>query len=264
MWAHARRSYGLRDRPDPPDEKRPKGITMTALTTRPEQHDAPAHAEIRLDTVRLSTKFGLAFTVFQLAVMVMMAVFVLPNGGSPSDPALERGRNVLEAADLYRAGNYMFMVASVLLLGFLGAVHARLKAVDRSGALATVGVAAGTLLAVLWPFAGVLHDVARETAAAGTDPRILGGWDAVAPFSLAFSVLPRVFFVGALILGLRATGAALWLQRTGVVILVLSVIGSGTLLAGSLFPILALSTLGYEVWIGALALVWLREHRAAA
>lgn len=238
---------------------------MTALTTRPEDRDVPHAAAARpLDVLRVSTRFGVAFTIFQLAVMVLMAVVVLPHGGSPGDPALDRGRSVLEAADLYRVGNYLFMVASVLLLGFLGAVHTRLKAVDATGTLATVGVAAGTLLAVLWPFAGVLHDVALETAAAGTDPRILGGWDAIAPFSLAFSVLPRVFFVGALILALRAAGAAPWLQRTGVVILVLSVVGSGTLLAGALFPVLALSTLGYEIWIGALAWHWLRGDRPAA
>lgn len=237
---------------------------MNAMTVRPGDQHAPDHAGSGVDTLRLSTRFGLAFTVFQLAVMVLMAVLVLPHGGSPSDPALERGRNVLEAADLYRAGNYLFMVASVLLLGFLGAVHARLKAVDRTGVLATVGVAAGTLLAVLWPLAGVLHDVALETAAAGTDPRILGGWDAIAPLSLAFSVLPRVFFVGALVLSLRITGAAPWLQRTGVVILVLSVIGSATLLAGAFFPVLALSTLGYELWIGALAWHWLRDREHAA
>lgn len=234
---------------------------MTALSDRPERQDGPTRPRAQIDAVRISTRFGVAFTIAQLAVMVMMAVFVLPHGGSPSDPALQRGRNVLEAADLYRAGNYLFMVASVLLLGFMGAVHARLRSVDATGALATVGVAAGTLLAILWPFAGVLHDVALETAAAGTDPRILGGWDAIAPFSLAFSVLPRVFFVGTLILALRATATAPWLQRTGVVILVLSVVGSGTLLVGGLFPVLALSTLGYEAWIGALAWHWLRERR---
>ena len=61
------------------------------------------------------------------------------------------------------AGNYVFMMSGVVLLGFLGAVHARLRQVDRSGALAAIAVAAGTLLALVWPFAGVLHDVALDT-----------------------------------------------------------------------------------------------------
>src|SRR5205085_584139 len=83
------------------------------------------------------------------------------------------------------------------------------------GVLATIGVASGTLLALIWPLGGMLHDVALDVGAAGADPRILGGWDAVAPYSLAFSSLARVFFVGAIVLGLRLAGTAPRLQRPG-------------------------------------------------
>jgi hypothetical protein len=210
---------------------------------------------------RLSARFGIAFTLCQLSVMVLMAVFVLPHGGSPSDPALERGRSVLDAVDLYRAGNYLFVLAGSLLLGFLGAVHLQLRRADASGVLATVAVAAGTLLTLIWPFAGVLHDVALDTAADGTDLRILGGWDAVAPYSLAFSALPRLFFIGAIVLGLRMTGSARTLQRVGVVLLPLSLAGTATLVTEWAFPLLALSTLGYELWVGAVAWHWLRSSR---
>ncbi|MBO9521145.1 MAG: hypothetical protein J7518_06360 [Nocardioidaceae bacterium] len=212
------------------------------------------------DPVRISTFFGLAFTACQLAVMVAMAIFVLPHGGNPSDPALGRGRNVLDAIDLYRAGNYAFMISGTMLLGFLGAVGYRMRRADGTGILATVAVAAGTLLTLIWPLGGLLHDIALEVADSGTDPRILGGWDAAAPFSLAFSVLPRVFFLGALVLGLRATGSSPWLRKTGVVLIVLSVVGSATLVSGALFPLLALSSLGYELWVGALAWTWLRSE----
>jgi hypothetical protein len=209
--------------------------------------------------VRLSTRFGLVFAGVQLLVMVAMATLVLPLGGSPSDPALVRGQRMLDAATALRIGNYVFMISGVLLLGFLGAVQVRLRQADPSGVLATVGVAAGALLALIWPMAGMLHDVTLEAARAGTDLRLLTGWDAVAPFSLAFSVLPRVFFMGAVLLGLRASGSSPWLQRTGVVVLAVSVIGSATLLHGGLFPVLAVSTLGYELWVGALAWHWLRR-----
>lgn len=234
---------------------------MTALSTHRETTSAPDQQD-QIDVVRISTRFGLAFAICQVTVMIAMAIFVLPHGGSPGDPALERGHNVLDAADLYRAGNYVFMVAGVVLLGFLGAVQARLREVDRSGTLATIAVTAGGLCAMIWPFAAVLHDVALDTAADGTDLRILGGWDAVAPYSLAFSALPRIFFVGALVLGLRAARTAPWLQRTGVVIIVLSAVGTATSLVGGVFPVLALGTLGYELWIGALALHWLRDRRS--
>ncbi len=211
--------------------------------------------------VRLSARFGLAFTICQLSVMVCMAIFVLPHGGSPNDPALERGHHVLDAENLYRAGNYAFMIAGMLLLGFMGAVHLKLRKADGTGVLATVAVAAGTLLSLVWPYAGVLHDVALDTAADGTDLRILGGWDAVAPYSLAFSAMPRLFFIGAIVLGLRMLGTAPWLQRTGIVLLPITLLGTATLVAGAFFPLLALSTLGYELWIGAVALHWLRTSR---
>jgi hypothetical protein len=212
-----------------------------------------------LDAVRTSTRFGVAFGACQIATMIAMTVLVLPHGGSPGLD-YERGRSVHDAADLYRAGNYVFMVSGVLLLGFLGAVATRLRRIEASGTLATVAVAAGAVLAVLWPFAGVLHDVALDTADAGTDLRILAAWDSVAPYSLAFSALPRLFFVGALVLGLRHLGTTPWLVRSGTVILVLSAFGTATVVSGAMFPLLALSTLGYELWVVALALTWLRER----
>jgi hypothetical protein len=214
-----------------------------------------------VDVARVSTWFGVAFTACQAAVMIAMAIFVLPKGGGPDTPALERGQRVLEAADRYTAGNHAFMVSGMLLLGFLGAVQLRLRRVDATGVLATVAVAAGTLLALIWPLAGVLHDVALDVGRSGADPRLLGAWDSIAPYSLAFSVLPRVFFLGALALGLRAAGKAPWLQRTAVVIIVVSLVGSATVVTGAVFPLLALGTLGYELWVGALAIHWLRDSR---
>lgn len=210
---------------------------------------------------RLSARFGIAFAAGQLSVVILMAVFVLPNVGSPGEPALERGHAILDAETAYRLSNYAFMLAGTLLLGFLGAVHVRLRRVDATGVLSTVAVAAGTMLALVWPLAGVLHDVALDTAAAGTDVRILAGWDSIAPYSLAFSTFPRAFFIGALVLGLRMAGTSPWLQRIGLVLLSLSLIGSATLITGALFPFLALSTLGYELWVGAVAWHWLRSER---
>jgi len=237
---------------------------MTDPTTHRETTADPIQSSARLDVTRMSTRFGLAFAICQVSVMIVMAIVVLPHGGSPDDPALERGQHVLDAIDLYRAGNYAFLLAGVLLLGFLGAVQARLRRVDTSGTLSTIAVGAGTLLAFVWPFAAVLHDVALDAGKDGADLRLLGAWDAVAPYSLAFSALPRVFLVGALVLGLRAAGTNPVLQRTGLVIVVLSLVGSATLVAGAVFPVLALSTLMYEVWIGVLAWRWLREGRPAA
>jgi hypothetical protein len=219
--------------------------------------DAPAEATA---VARLSARFGIAFAAGQLGVMIAMAVLVLPHVGSPGDPALERGRAILDTETAYRLSNYAFMLSGTLLLGFLGVVQVRLRRVDASGVLSTVAVAAGTVLALVWPFAAVLHDVALDAAAGGTDVRLLAGWDSIAPYSLAFSVLPRVFFIGALALGLRMAGTSPWLQKAGLALLPVSLLGSATLIIDALFPVLALSTLGYELWVGALAWRWLADR----
>lgn len=231
---------------------------MSSIDT--ELPTAPPHTGV--DVVRISTWFGVAFAACQVAVLTFFSIAVLPNGGSPSDPALDRGRNILDSADLYQAGNYVFMISGVLLIGFLGAVQYRLRKVDATGTLASVAVAGGTLLALIWPLSGLLHDIALDAGREGTDLRLLGAWDAVAPYSLAFSVLPRVFFLGALALGLRAAGRAPWMQRIAVVLIAVSLAGSATLVVDAAFPLLALSTLGYELWVGALAGHWLRRDRA--
>src|SRR3954470_2626171 len=249
--------------PSPPQThtQKERPMTTTLRPSTPERpHDQPTTPARTSESMltRLSARFGLAFAICQILVMVAMTVFVLPHAGSPDDPALSRGQHVLDAHNAYRIGNYAFMVSGMLLIGFIGVVHQRLRSADSTGVLARVGVESGTLLALIWPFAGVLHDVALETGRAGADPRILAGWDAVAPFSLAFSALARVFFVGAIVLGLRLAGTAPRLQRLGVILVPLSLLGSATLVTGALFPLLALSTLGYEVWVGAVAWHWLR------
>jgi hypothetical protein len=231
---------------------------MTTTTLHPSPETISENASESVIT-RISARFGIAFAACQIAVMVAMTIFVLPHGGLPGDPPLERGLGVLHAETTYRVGNYVFMASGVLLIGFLGVVFNRLRRADSTGVLSTIALASGTLLALIWPLAGALHDVALDAAHAGADPRILAGWDSVAPFSLAFSALVRVFFIGAVVLGLRLAGTAPRLQRLGIVLLPLSLVGSATLVIGSLFPFLALSTLGYELWVGAVAWHWLRR-----
>ena len=60
-------------------------------------------------------------------------------------------------------------------------------------------------------------------------------------------------------MGLRLSGTAPRLQRLGLVLLPLSVVGSATLVSGALFPVLALGSLGYELWVLAVAWTWLRR-----
>lgn len=232
---------------------------MSRSTTESREERPRTSAEPAL--ARVSARFGVVFAVCQLAVMIVMVTVVLPHGGSPDAPAALRGRTILEAETIYRSANYAFMAAGSLLIGFLGVVHLRLRSIDPTGVLAAVAVASGTLLALIWPYSGVLHDVALDAAVAGTDVRLLAAWDAVPPLSLAFAAFSRILFVGALVMGLRLAGSAPRLQWWGMALVPLSLVGSLTLVLDGLFPVLALSTLGYELWVGALAWHWLRDGR---
>lgn len=226
---------------------------------------APATSTVQAIDVdraaRISAGFGLAYVLCQLIVMIGFSVFVLPKGGSTGEDPLHWGNDVLGAEAWYRVGNYLLILSGLLLLGFLGAVHARLRQADPSGVLATIAVGAGTLLSLIWPLAAVLHDVALDIAGTGADVRMLAGWDSVAPYSLAFSALPRLFFVAAIVAGLRRAGEASWLRRFGIALLPVSLLGSATLLTGAAFPVLALSTVATELWIGAVAVRWMRPTR---
>lgn len=214
----------------------------------------------RASAIRISAGFGLAYALCQLIVMIGFSVLVLPKGGSIGEEPLHWGNDVLSAAAWYRVGNYLLILSSMLLLGFLGAIHARLRQADPSGVLATIAVGAGSLLSLLWPLAAVLHDVALNIADTGADVRMLAGWDSVAPYSLALSALARLFFIAAIALGLRP-GEAPWVRRIGIVLLPVSALGSATLLTGAAFPVLALSTLATDLWIGAVAVRWMRSAR---
>lgn len=233
-------------------------MTTTIVSRSATEADIPRRG---LDVARISTRFGLIFSISQITVLVAFSIFVLPKGGRPSEPAYGRGVRVLDAMNLYVAGNFALALSCMLILGFLGAVAMRLRRADPTGVLATIAVAAGSLLAVFWPMAAIIHDVFLGIADTGADPRILGGADAIAPYCLCLAAMARIFFLGAIVLGLRATGSSPLLQRSGAVILGLSLLGSATVVTGAAFPLLALSSLAFELWVGALAWHWLRRDR---
>jgi hypothetical protein len=190
---------------------------------------------------------------------VVFGVLVLPSAGPPDAGPLAKGKALLEHADLFTMGNYLLVLPSLLLVGFLGVVAARLRRADPSGTLAAVALAAGTLVALLWPLGAVLHDLALDTATAGVDVRVAAAWDAVGPYTLALSALFRTAFVVAVTAGL--VGAPRSLRRSGWAVAALSLLGSATLVADGAFAVLAVSTLAFDGWVAAVAWRWSRAPR---
>ena len=119
-------------------------------------------------------------------------------------------------------------------------------------------------MALIWPSAGVIVDLGIDIAGAGGDPVTVWAIDAMAPYSLALSAVPRAAL-------LVATSAALaggrvgpgWLPAAGYVVAGLSLRGSAMPMATALFPLLGLSTLMFEAWLVVVAAVLLRAPRPA-
>jgi hypothetical protein len=108
----------------------------------------------------------------------------------------------------------------------------------------------------------MITDIGITIAREGGDPATVWALDALAPFTLALSALPRaVLLIGtsALLLNTRCVPRPIgWL---GLVAALLGLIGSATLIAAALFPLLALGSLLFEIWVLLLSAALLRQPR---
>lgn len=162
------------------------------------------------------------------------------------------------------ANVYAVALAMLLFVLFLGGLRAVLQSGEREvGPLPTAvfgaGVVMATLVTVGWLVEGSIVGLAQR----GVDPRLIAGLDGVAPYSLALSSLARAaVLVGSSFLLLRRQLAAGWIGWVGVVLGVLTLLGSVTALAVGPSPLFAV-TLGsfmlFGLWAIALSVALLRR-----
>lgn len=214
---------------------------------------------------RYALASGIAFALLQLLMMGVFGLFILPNLGAVDAPVAERAAAYVQFGDRLRLGNYLLTLPTVFFLLFLGGLHAVLRRAEGgSGAFAMASVLSGAAMAMLWPLAGVISDIGIDIARAGGDPATVSSLDAIAPYSLALSALPRtVLLVAGSAVLLQSGIVPRWLGWAGLTVGGLSLVGTATLATGALFPVLALSTLLFELWLIALCVVLLRSQRAA-
>ncbi len=157
------------------------------------------------------------------------------------------------------------MLPVPFFLLFLGGLFGVLRRAEGgSGALAMVSVGAGIAMAMTWPFGLLLAGVGTSIVLQGGDAATAWAFDGMAPLSLALSSFPRTVF-------LAATSAVLledrlvprWVGWSGLVLALVSLIGTATLVVGDLFPLLMLGTLIFELWVLALGVSLARSGRTA-
>ena len=111
----------------------------------------------RYSLTRPALVSGILYSVLQAAVLVYFAVLVFPGLGPVEAPVEQRARAYAELADVLRLGNYLIMLPAPFFLVFLGgAAGAPGSATGADRVLSTVTVAAGAIMAMLWPLAAVI------------------------------------------------------------------------------------------------------------
>ena len=201
------------------------------------------------------------FVALQLFGFGLFATTVFPHFAPVGAPALERAAGYVAAATPLRIGNFVLMLPAPFFLLFIAGLAVRLRrAGDQNDSDVMIAAAAlsGSAMSLVWPLAGVISTIALDIAVGGGDAATVSGLDAIAPYSLALSALPRAMFLTATstVLLERSIGPR-WVAWGGIALAALALVGSATLIFASLFPLLALSTLAFELWLVVLiAVLW--------
>lgn len=219
---------------------------------------------------RISLASGIVAAALFIAATAIFTGFIAP-GMPPIDaPPEEFASFVADPSQAVPGALYLYLSAAQIafvVLFFGGLFGVLRRAEGGSGSLAAAVFAAGLAIALITPLATMIEDhLLSEFAENGVDPAATQAVDGIAPLSLALSGFPQAVVLGgtaALLLSRRF--APRWLGWVGLALGVLVLIGTGTLVVGpSLFPITALGTLLFWVWILALSVALLRSPRTAS
>jgi hypothetical protein len=81
--------------------------------------------------------------------------------------------------------------------------------------LATAAVTSRAIVAILWPLSAVLNNLGIDIAQVGGDAATIVALDAIGPYMLALSALPRAIFLAAASVGLLNGRSLLCLGEPG-------------------------------------------------
>lgn len=205
---------------------------------------------------------GIAFVITQFGAMLYFIIFVFPQMG-PSDAAAQHLAFYTQHGEVLRLGNYLMTLPTAFFLLFLDGLTSVLRQAEGNrGVLAITAITSRAIVAILWPLSGVVNNIGIDIAQAGGDAATIVALDAIGPYMLALSALPRTVLLAATsIVLLHSQLTPRWVGWLGPGLGAISVIGSATLVIEDLFPVLAFSTLLFEFWVLVLSVALLRNLR---
>jgi len=222
---------------------------------------------------RLTFIGGIIAAALYLAGVAIFAAFVIPYMPPIGAPATEVAPFYAEQSRgfAYKFVSYMGQAELPFLALFFGGLFGVLRRVEGgSGALAAGIFAAGIANAIILPIIIVVENhVMLGLAAAGGDPLTVRAFDGMGPVSFGLSGFAQALIVvgtAALLRSVQLTPR--WLEWLASIVAVVSLIGTLTLMWGGMFPVAALATMLFRVWMLALSIALLRGapawHRAAS
>ncbi len=202
---------------------------------------------------------GIIFVVVQLLALGYALAFMFPEKPLPGAELAQHAAWYAQHGAALITNNYLLTLPMPFFLLFLGGLFGVLHRVEGgSGALTMATVLAGGLMAFTWPLGCIMTNMGVTIAREGGNAATIWALDGMAPMTLALSALPRALFLSASsIVLLHARLTPRWIGWLGLVLAVISFVGSATLVFPALFPLLSLGTLVFVLWILALSLVLL-------
>jgi hypothetical protein len=194
---------------------------------------------------RLALASGILFVAVQIATVAFNVVFFLtthpPMDASPQETA----RGFAEHATMVEIGTYLYVLQVPFLLVFLGGLFGVLRRAEGgSGALAISVLGAGIAMVVIASTGALISSLTPIIGQLGGEGATVKAIDAMTPLALALSAFPRAVLLGATsIVILESRIAPRWIGWAGLVLVLISLVSTGTLVAPELFPLVALGTL---------------------
>ncbi|MBV9543754.1 MAG: hypothetical protein JOY61_05205 [Chloroflexi bacterium] len=214
---------------------------------------------------RLSSVSGALFAAVQIAATAYFLIVLAPHLPPLDAPLEQQGQFYSQYTFENALVAYLSVLPMPFFLVFLGGVFALLRRIEGGvGALTATALAAGVSVAIIWPIGIVVADSGQGLSHQGLAPLAVMAFDGVAQLSLALSALAGAVLLVTIAAGvLSADGLPRWLAYSAVVLAVVNLIGSVTLLNASLYPILAIGTLLFDIWVAALSGMLLRRVTAS-
>lgn len=209
---------------------------------------------------------GILFAVVAIFGAAFAMLFIFPEMASLDASAAERAAFSFEHGTRMLVNTYFLMLQMPFLIVFVAGLFVILRRAEGGGGVLSLtafgaGLVMSAILYMGWMIAGIITIfLADEGASAET----IVALDGLAPMSLALSAFPRAILLAAIsAIVLERQLAPRWIGIAGVALAAIHLAGTGTLIVADLFPVLAIGSLLFTVWVFALAVSLLRRTEPA-